>query len=147
MGTSTGTALRLSHQRWKRAMPPASRPMDRISIETKTDKEADALKVASLWLEAKVRLTPARKACLDAELDRQRRSQLIGALDHRLDQFGKRTRGNEKAVRLLQRERPAAESVGSGDDPAREAILGISAEWEAIREAHGASTPRSGNAV
>lgn len=42
-------------------------------IDMKHDKEADALKVSSLWLEAKVRLTPARQARLDAELDRQRR--------------------------------------------------------------------------
>ena len=46
-------------------------------IDMKHDKPADALKVSSLWLEPKVRLTPARQARLEAELDRQRR--FIGA--------------------------------------------------------------------
>lgn len=46
-------------------------------IDMKHDKQADALKVSSLWLEPKVRLTPARQGRLEAELDRQRR--FIGA--------------------------------------------------------------------
>jgi uncharacterized protein YcaQ len=46
-------------------------------IDMKHDKAADTLKVSSLWLEPKVRLTPARQARLEAELDRQRR--FIGA--------------------------------------------------------------------
>jgi len=46
-------------------------------IDMKHDKAIDALKVSSLWLEPKVRLTPARQGRLEAELDRQRR--FIGA--------------------------------------------------------------------
>jgi len=46
-------------------------------IDMKHDKAIDALKVSSLWLEPKVRLTTARQTRLDAELERQRR--FIGA--------------------------------------------------------------------
>jgi len=49
----------------------------------------------------------------DLQLDRQRREQLIGALHHRLDQFEKRTQGNEKAVRLLTLAREAVSRFSS----------------------------------
>jgi hypothetical protein len=45
----------------------------------------------------------------DMQADAGRRAALVGALNHRLDQFEGRTDGNEKAVRLLQAARGAVD--------------------------------------
>ena len=50
----------------------------------------------------------------DLEADSQRRSALINALKHRLDQFEMRAGGNEKALRLLQAAREAVASFAEG---------------------------------
>ena len=50
----------------------------------------------------------------DLEQDRRRRRALIGALEHRLDQFERRAEGNEKALRLLAAAREAVADFARG---------------------------------
>ncbi len=49
-------------------------------IDMKADRAADRLAIAALWMEPKCRLTPPRRRCLEAELDRVRRFAGVGGL-------------------------------------------------------------------
>ncbi len=49
----------------------------------------------------------------DIQADQERRNALIGALQHRLDQFEERVGGNAKAIELLQASRRAVDRFAS----------------------------------
>ena len=61
----------------------------------------------------------------DLLADKQRRTALIGALRHRLDQFDSRTDNNEKAIRRLDAARKAVDNF----DNQLEADIDLSGKW------------------